>query len=265
MKNGLLIGLVVLAIGVLVLGFFLFTTASAKKQKIAELASTNAVYAALVEGQAKAIADVKGTLAVRDGDLKKARTEIQKLKDEAESNIADATKKLTETVAANDAALEKSKKDIVAAQELLAQEQVAHKATKDTVAEREATIKAKESEISTLNATVKDWQTKEKAAVVVAERYKGMLLANKNSVEPEKKFHGNVLVVNREQEFLILDLGADDSVPVGTKLEVIRDNHLVGKVTVQKLVPDNNQLSIATVDSLVTPADTVREGDAVKN
>jgi len=64
---------------------------------------------------------------------------------------------------------------------------------------------------------------------------------------------------------LILDLGADDSVPVGTKLEVVRDNHLVGKVTVQKLVQDNNQLSVATVDCLMDPNDTVREGDAVKN
>jgi len=260
-----LIGVVVLAVAVLALGFFLITTASAKKQVIAELASTNAVYAALVEGQAKAIADVTGTLALRDGDLKKARTEIQKLKDEMESKVADAKKELSETMAANEAALEKAKKDIGAAQEVLTQEQTAHKATKDTVAEREATIKAKDTRISALDATVKDWQTKEKAAADVAERYKSMLLANKIAVEPEKKFHGNVLVVNREQEFLILDLGADDSVPVGTKLEVIRDNHLIGKVTVQKLVEGNDQLSVATVDSLIDPADPVRETDTVKN
>jgi len=179
--------------------------------------------------------------------------------------VADAKKELSETMSANEAALATAKKDITTAQETLTQEQAAHKATKDTLAERDATIQAKDTQISTLDTTVKDWQAKEKAAADLAERYKSMLLANKIAVEPEKKFHGNVLVVNREQEFLILDLGADDSVPVGTKLEVIRDNHLVGKVTVQKLVQDNNQLSIATVDSLIDPADAVREGDTVKN
>ena len=54
-------------------------------------------------------------------------------------------------------------------------------------------------------------------------------------------------------------------VSVRTPEHDVIDNHLVGKVTVQKLVPDNNQLSIATVDSLINSADTVREGDAVKN
>jgi len=265
MKNVMLMVTIVLAIGVVALGVLLILTNKTKNQTIAALALTNTTYATYVEGQSKSIADLTGTLAQREGDLKKARTEIQKLKDEMDSKVADAKKELNDAMTKNEASLDKAKKDITAAQEALAQEQVAHKATKDTVAEREATIKAKETEISTLNATVKDWQAKEKTTADLAERYKSTLLANKIAVEPEKKFHGNVLVVNREQEFLILDLGADDSVPVGTKLEVVRDNHLVGKVTVQKLVQDNNQLSVATVDCLMDPNDTVREGDAVKN
>jgi flagellar basal body-associated protein FliL len=265
MKKGMLIVTIVLAIGVVALAVLWFLTNSAKKKTELALATTNSTYASFVEGQAKSIADLTGKLAERDGDLKKARTELQKVKDDKDAELAQKTKELNDMIAEGNAALDKAKKDIAAAQEALTAEQTAHKATKDTLAQRDETIKSKDEEISQLAATVKDWQAKEKAATDLAERYKTRLLENKIAIEPEKKFHGNVLVVNREQDFLILDLGADDAVPVGTKLEVIRDNHLIGKITVQKLVQDNNQLSVATVDCLTDPANTVREGDTVKN
>lgn len=265
MKKGMLIVTIVLAIGVVALAVLWFLTNSAKKKTELALATTNSTYAGFVEVQTKSIADLTGKLAERDSDLKKARTEIQKLKDEMESKLAQATKDLNDKMTEGAAALEKAKKDITAAQEALTAEQTAHKATKDTLAQRDATIKSKDEEISQLAATVKDWQAKEKAAADLAERYKTRLLEHKIAVEPEKKFHGNVLVVNREQDFLILDLGVSDGIPVGTKLEVIRDNHLIGNVTVQKLVQDNQELSVATVDCLIDPANSVREGDTVKN
>lgn len=71
---------------------------------------------------------------------------------------------------------------------------------------------------------------------------------------------GQVIVVNREYDFVVVNLGKNQGLQVGQEFQVIRDNQVLGHVKVEKvydelsaaaLLPDSNK-------------DEIREGDSVK-
>jgi|GEM_PF-1320756 len=265
MNKVLLIVLIVVAIAAVALGVLFGLKLKENKRLSDELTSTKTEYAAYKEKTAKDIKaledakaeleDIKSTLSKK---VKELEVKISDVESKARAAVAAEVAKLNESV---NAAESKAKE----AEQALAAAKKEADAQKKLVAERDKTIAAKDKEIAGLNATVQEWQAKEKAAADLAERYKNRLLENKIALEPDKQFFGNVLVVNKEQEFLILDLGTNDLLPVGTKLKVIRDNHLIGTVEVKKLLPEHGKLSVAVVDSLIDPANPVRENDQVKN
>lgn len=265
MNKILLIVLIVVAIVAIGLGVLLGLKLKENNQLKTELASTKTEYAGYKE---KATADIAALEAAKS-ELEEAKSTLAKQVKALETKISDVESKARAAMAAE---VEKLKSSLKAAESKAQEaEQALAGAKKDAeaqrklVAARDKTIAAKDEEIAGLKATVQEWQAKEKAAAELAERYKNRLLENKIALEPDKQFFGHVLVVNKEQEFLILDLGTNDMLPVGTKLKVIRDNHLIGTVEVKKLLPEQGKLSVAVVDSLIDPANPVRENDQVKN
>ncbi|NLF38581.1 hypothetical protein GX586_04005 [bacterium] len=200
------------------------------------------------------------------GEIKKVKDEqaalVEKVKQEQQGRIDE----LTAVIEENKQKVEEAKKLGEGFEKQLADAK-AETAARDTqINGLNATILTKDTEIAALNTTIGDWQKKQKEAADLAEGYKNRLLENKIPLEPDKKFKGHILVVNKSPEFVILDLGSRNDIPVGTELKVVRDNHYIGKITVQKLLlPDSDRLSYATVTTLADPNNSVREGDAIAN
>jgi septal ring factor EnvC (AmiA/AmiB activator) len=144
-----------------------------------------------------------------------------------------------------------------------AQDDAAAKAAE--VATLRETVNEKDVRLGALEESVQDWQQKQKESADLADNYKKRLLDNKIPIEPEKQFAGNILVAYAEPEFVILSLGADDDLPAGTELKVVRGAEYVGKITVQKLLTEDGHLSYATITSLADKSKEIREGDVVKN
>ena len=205
------------------------TDINIKKKKIADLTDEN-----------KKLDD---SLKATQGELETAKGEVKKLTDLVKENEEKATK------------FDEMKKEMQGKVDVMtAQLATAAKLTQALTASTNA-----------LTVSVLDWQAKQKAELERAEKFKKRLLDNKIPLEPDKLFVGSILVVNTEQEFLILDIGSDDLLPVGKELEVVRDNHVIATVVVKKLLPQNGKMAIATVKSLVDQNTPVKEGDQVKN
>ncbi len=124
----------------------------------------------------------------------------------------------------------------------------------------------KDEKIKALNADVAEWTKKEEAASKLAEGYKNRLLENKIPIEPEKVFEGNVLVLLEDPDYVVIDLGVADNLPVGKVLKVIRDNSYIGDVRVEKLlVDDDERLSYTTTIKLVDETNKIKVGDKVRS
>ena len=71
---------------------------------------------------------------------------------------------------------------------------------------------------------------------------------------------GQVVVVNREYDFIVMNLGRHHGLSVGQEFQIVRGNNILGRVKVEKVY---DELSAAAIlpDS---QKDSIREGDAVK-
>jgi len=215
--------------------------------KTAELAVANKEITIHKAKAQKSSADLK---AMRDGQLSAAKEEINKREDQItkHKNIA---KDLQTKLATLNKQLEVSQADLAA---------------KDKkVANLTQVVSGKDTKISALNKDVVSWKGKEKFATELAESYQKLLLENKIPIEPKKKFVGNVLTINKDPYFMIIDIGIKENLPVGQELKVIRDNHFIGKIEIQKLLEEDDNLSYAIIKSLVDENNVVKEGDKVSN
>ncbi|RLD12185.1 MAG: hypothetical protein DRI44_01535 [Chlamydiae bacterium] len=221
-----------------------------KKNVELKIAELSAASKALKASEAKALKLAAELKSTKEGQLSAAKGEI----DKREAKIAElknAAKDLQTKLATLNKQLESSQADLDA---------------KDKkVANLNQVITGKDSKIAELNKTVNSWKEKEKAASNLAETYKKLLLKNKIAIEPKKKFAGHVLTIHKAPDFLIIDIGVKEDLPVGQELKVIRNNHFIGKITVKKLLDEDESLSYAVVKSLVDANDSVKEGDIVSN
>ena len=71
---------------------------------------------------------------------------------------------------------------------------------------------------------------------------------------------GQVVVVNREYDFIVMNRGKNHGLSVGQEFQIVRGNQVLGKVKVEKVY---DELSAAAIlpDS---QKDNIKEGDAVK-
>lgn len=265
MNKALVIVLIVVAVVAVALGVLFGLKLTENNKLKNELAAVKSEYSAFKE---KATADI-AALEEAKAELETAKASLTKKVKELETKLTDIERQAREAVATEMKKLRDqlsaAEKRADATEKELQDAKQALEAKEKELAARDKMLAEKDSKIGELTQAVADWQAKEKAASELAERYKNRLLENKIALEPERKFRGHVLVVNKEQEFLILDLGSDDMLPVGTKLKVVRDNHLIGTVEVKKLLPEYGKLSVAVVESLIDPNNPVRENDQVKN
>ena len=217
------------------------------KEKTAEAENVNQLLQATKAEAEKIKKELK---SIKEGQLSAAKQEIDKHKEKV-SQLEGASKDLQSKLATLNTQLEAAQEDL--------------EGKDKQVANFKQIIEGKDTRIAGLNKNVSTWRGKEKAAVDLADGYKTLLLENKIPIEPEKKFAGHILTVHKDPDFLVVDLGVSDDIPAGQELKVIRDNHYIGKITIQKLLPEDERLSTAVVVSLVDDNNQVREGDIVRN
>lgn len=71
---------------------------------------------------------------------------------------------------------------------------------------------------------------------------------------------GQVVVVNREYDFIVMNLGRNQGLQVGQELEILREGQLMGRAKVEKVY---EELAAAALLS-ESDADAIREGDLVR-
>ena len=71
---------------------------------------------------------------------------------------------------------------------------------------------------------------------------------------------GQVVVVNREYDFIVMNLGKNHGLSVGQEFKVVRGNEVLGRVKVEKVY---DELAAAAILP-ESQKDNIREGDGVK-
>jgi len=221
-----------------------------KKNIDKKTAELNAANETLKANEIKLAEAAKKLKAVKEGQLSAAKGEIAK-RDEKITQLENASKDLQTKLATLNKQLEAE------------QAELDTKSTK--VANLNQIISDKDTKIAGLGSEITSWKDKEKVASNLADTYKKLLLENKIAIEPKKKFVGHVLTIHKNPDFLIVDIGVKENLPVGQELKIIRDNHFIGKVEIQKLLDEDENLSYAVVKSLVDENGAVKEGDKVSN
>jgi myosin heavy subunit len=71
---------------------------------------------------------------------------------------------------------------------------------------------------------------------------------------------GQVVVINREYDFIVMNLGKNQGLTVGQEFQIVRDNQVLGRVKVEKVY---DELSAAAILPN-SQKDSIREGDVVQ-
>jgi len=242
--NPVFLGVIVL-LAIATLFLFIAKNNLAAKNKELETQLNAAVAAkATIEQQ------LTETTAVKN-DLEKKIDEMKKAADELTAQI-DQEKRLKETALA----------------QVDQQTQELNTAKKSLEAERQekATLKDQlQKQLDALTAQLEE----AKAAKESIEKKLKQTLARKGIklekivVKPETGevvAEGQVLVVNKEFDFVVINLGENDGLKVGSKLQVFKDDQLLGTVEVEKIY-GNMSASTIMPDA---KKDLIKEGCVVR-
>lgn len=131
--------------------------------------------------------------------------------------------------------------------------------------------KQKESKLSKLLNKIK--QEKEKLALQLKEREKKGIILDKIVVRPKEfcpvDLRGEVLIVNDEFNFLMIDLGKKDGLSAGTILGVYQDKKLLGKIRTEEVYTNISEATVLPVGlqpiGLREEKNIISEGDEVRS
>ncbi|MBI3087968.1 MAG: hypothetical protein HYY91_03685 [Candidatus Omnitrophica bacterium] len=136
-------------------------------------------------------------------------------------------------------------------------EQVATlKQGQDGLQKQLAELQQAKAQLETKVMELSEQPTVELEKVVVA----GPAGAGAPPVQQASTTQGQVLVVNREYDFVVVNLGKNQGVAMGQELQIIRDQKVLGRAKVEKIY---DELSAAALQP-ESKKDAIREGDVVK-
>lgn len=197
-------------------------------------------------------------LAQREGIITSLRTELQDIQETIDTRVDTAVADTREAMVQLREEIEEHEKHVSSLNTQITDLKNELDNKDQTIASLRTAAERRQQEMTALQEQVEEKTT-------TAEALTRRLLEHGISVEPEKKFVGTVLVTHRDPEFYIIDLGAADSVPVGTELSVSRDARYIGKIQIKSLIQDEDKLSWGTVVSLADEKTPIQEGDVVRN
>jgi len=202
--------------------------------------------------------------------LEKERDELVSAKEAMETQLGDLTEQ-AKTLAEQMAQEKRARETLTT--ELASARKRATDLKKQTEAERreKATVTAELSKAKqSYQALSNELTTLRQAKEALERRVKEMLAARAKSANqivvrptPEaapEQLEGRILVVNKEFNFVVLNLGSKDKLQAGDRFVVYRDGDRVGSVEVNRIYEN-----MAAADVLEEETrDPIREGDTVR-
>lgn len=209
--------------------------------------------------------DLQQTKARMEGDLAKAQKDLIQTKDELTKNIQ-AQEQLSRDVSDREREITRLSKELEQAKNAsqqataqLADLQNEREAIQQQLADLEKAKGELESKVTELSST--DRPTVQLDKVMVNANQPGdATVVPASTGTPAASTEGQVVVVNREYDFIVMNRGKNHGLSVGQEFQIVRGNQVLGKVKVEKVY---DELSAAAIlpDS---QKDNIKEGDAVK-
>jgi DNA repair exonuclease SbcCD ATPase subunit len=123
-----------------------------------------------------------------------------------------------------------------------------------------AELQQAKAQLETKVMELSEQPTVELEKVVVSGPGAGSPGSSALPVQQASATQGQVLVVNREYDFVVVNLGRNQGVAMGQELQIVRDQKVLGRAKVEKIY---DELSAAALLP-ESKKDAIREGDAVK-
>ena len=255
----LLGGLAVLAMGVAAFGILLMQ--QERDKRIAK------------ERELKVIVAEREDLKARNSELEQAKTQAEEQLARARKDLTQAQQEMAKAIEARDTltkSIEDREREIGRLTKDLEQAQTQSKQATSQLADLQSerdVIKKQladlESAKSTLEAKVAEMSshpTVELDKVVVnGQSMATGATATASSGPSGSSANGQVVVVNREYDFIVMNMGKNQGLTVGQQFKIVRGSEVLGTVKVEKVY---DELSAAAILP-ESKKDSIREGDAV--
>ena len=200
----------------------------------------------------------QGSLLVAEEDLSTVRLELGLAQDEL-VRAAESQEVLTKSIEDREQEIARLSTDVVhATQE--------SETTRDQMAALRSEYEGMTQQLDDLEQAKADLETKvlelsgrptvELAKIRVAGDYAGGGMVMPVSVATQD---GQVVVINREYDFIVMNLGKNHGLTVGQEFKIVRDNEVLGRVRVEKVY---DELSAAALLPN-SKKNSIREGDLV--
>ena len=226
--------------------------------------------------------ELRFTMAERD-ELKGQLEQVQQAKSRIEEELGHVRKdllttqdKLSQAVASQEAlsrAVEDRQKEIARVTKELDQSRTEHqelsKQVTELTQEREelgrqlAELEQAKSDLESKVTQLSDQPTVELDKIVVSNPQplaSGAVAAVPVSAVVSSPAAGQVIVINREYDFIVINLGKKQGLSIGQEFQVVRGSEVLGKVKVEKVY---DELSAAAILP-ESQKENIREGDTVR-
>ncbi|MCM8797268.1 MAG: hypothetical protein NC923_05270 [Candidatus Omnitrophica bacterium] len=265
----LLTGLIIAAVGIGGAGFYFLQKEHAKNvelvAKLDEITTKLRLTDSMLEDSKKTIVDLQKKLSDATQNIDKLNAELQQEKSMRQETLAKLDTLNTELQQHKNLREELEKK--------LADAQESAKNTQTQLQELQAKKAELEKKVSELETKTKNIElgnivvstespvpTETKSKKTGADKVKPEEKKAKSSPPPVSgDIEGKVLVVNKEYDFVVINIGAQDGLRLGDQFSVFHDNEYVGDIKVEKL--QDNMAAAGFLSPDLKSA--VNEGDRV--
>lgn len=250
---------------------------------LATLVAVAAIYLQMKERDLRLAKEKELGLAVQENDnLKREVEDLEGIRKKAEEDLSHAKKDLTQSqqdlakaVEAQQALskqVEDREQEIARLNKDLEQAKTQQKQAADQVAELQAERDRTKQQLGELEKAKSDLETKiaqlserptvELDKVVVGDQpsiASGSVPAPGIAAAGQSPGSGQVVVVNREYDFIVMNIGKNHGLSIGQEFKIVRGSEVLGKVKVEKVY---DELSAAAILP-ESKKENIREGDAV--
>lgn len=251
---------------------------------LATLVAVAAIYLQMKERDLRLAKEKELSLSVQENDnLKREVEDLEGIRKKAEEDLAHAKKDLTQSqqdlakaveaqqslskqVEDREQEIARLNKDLDQAktQQKQASDQVAEmQADRDRVKQQLAELEKTKGDLEAKIAQMSERPTVELDKVVVGDSQtipSGTVLApGVSSAGASSSSNGQVVVVNREYDFIVMNLGKNHGLSIGQEFKIVRGSEVLGKVKVEKVY---DELSAAAILP-ESKKESIKEGDAV--
>lgn len=98
------------------------------------------------------------------------------------------------------------------------------------------------------------------ASAITDQTLPAMLPSSAPAAAQPRETLGQVIVVNREYDFIVVNLGSNQGLTLGQEFQVVRGDQVLGRVKVEKLYDELSAAAILPSSN----KDAIREGDSVR-